>query len=455
MSDVHQHPSEGAGPLPLPKRTTPTWEIELLISGAVVFSLFSLREPLEEYFLRSFPYATEVMQPLVMYSYLYTKLVLFVLLITFVLHLIARARWVALVGVHSIYPHGPRWENQSGGPITRRLTMGDVGDIDEAIERADNHASLVFGYGLLAAQLSLMIMLVSLVSFGVLALLRAAGVPEDYEFWLVGVLVVLLVLPMMADKYLVPRLGEEHWFSRAVELMVRGTFLFTLSRAQQPLSSLLTTNLGGKRGAWVLIAVIYTVLGLATFDTMARLDVGPGIRGRLLPEVSRDVGLLANHYADSRDAKLRGSSTPFIDSAVVRGPYLRLVIPYQAMRHDAAIRRACPEAAPTDPAADSATRIAAQRAADEARTRCFGALFDVRLNGATPPGLEFHRYEAPEDGLDGVISLIDVRDLPRGRHTLSLAVVNDADGAEPAADGQKSEDQIEDDLRPNLIEFWR
>jgi hypothetical protein len=454
MNDAHQQTPEGPGPLPLPKRTTPTWEIELLISGAVVFSLFSLHEPLEAYFQRSFPVATEVMQPLVMYSYLYGKLVLFVLLITFVLHLVARARWVALVGVHSIYPHGPRWENQSGGPIARKLSMRDVGDIDEAIERADNHASLVFGYGLLAAQLSLMIMLVSLVSFGAIALLRAAGVPKDLEIWLVAGLVLLLVLPMIADKYLVPRLGEQHWFSRGVEGLLRATFVLTLSRAQQPLNSLLTTNLGGKRGAWVLIAVIYVVLGLATFDTMARLDVGPGIRGRLLPEISRDLGLLANHYADSRDGKLRSSGTPFIDSAVVHGPYLRLVIPYQATRHDAAINRACPEVAP-DAAADSATRIAARRAAAEARTRCFGTLFDVRLNGATPPGLEFHRYQAPDGGPDGVISLIDVRDLPRGRHTLSLAVVNEADGAEPTAAGQKGDDESEDDLRPHLIEFWR
>jgi hypothetical protein len=453
MSDVPQHPPQEAGPLPLPQRTTPTWEIELLISGAVVFSLFSLREPLEAFFQRSFPVATELLQPLVMYSYLYAKLVLFVLLITFVLHLAARARWVALVGVHSIYPHGPRWENQGGGPITRRLTMRDVGDIDEAIERADNHASLVFGYGLLAAQLSLMILLVSLLSFGALALVRAMGLPKDHELWLVAAFVGVLVLPMLADKYLVARIGEQHWASRAIEALLRAAFVLTLSRVQQPLNSLLTTNLGGKRGAWVLIAVIYTVLGLVTFDTMARLDVGPGIRGRLLPEPSRDFGLLANHYADTRDGALRGSATPHIDSAVVRGPYLRLVIPYQSIRHDAAIRKACPAAPEAAADADVAIRVAARRAADEARTRCFGALFDVRLNGATPPGLEFHRYQAADDGPDGVVSLIDVRDLPRGRHTLSVALVDESDGAEPTKDDQG--ERAEDDLRPHLIEFWR
>ena len=121
MSHDPRHPLRDSQPLQVPGRTTPTWEIELLISGALVFSLFSLREPLEWAMLRWLPVATDGWRMLLIYAYLYGKMVLYTLLLTFSVHLAARARWVALVGVHSVYPHGPRWENLSGGPAARRV----------------------------------------------------------------------------------------------------------------------------------------------------------------------------------------------------------------------------------------------------------------------------------------------------------------------------------------------
>lgn len=432
--------------LRIPRRTTPTWEIELLLSGALVFSLFSLREPLEEYFTRSMPVATKLMQPLVVYSYLYAKLVLFVLLITFVLHLAARARWVALVGVHSIYPKGPQWDHLSGGPLARRLIERDAGgSVEDAIERADNLSSLVFGYGILAAQLSLMIMLMSLVLFGLIAILRLFGLSDTGELYALIGLGAFLILPTVLDKYLVSRIGTAHWISRSVEGWLRISFALSLSRLQQPLNSLLTTNLGGKRGTWVLVGVIYAVLGLATFDTYLRLDRMQMLRGKALAQSERDFGLLPTHYADSRDGALRFSSIPFIESAVIEGPYLRLSIPYLPSRHDPLLAEHCP-LAPLDPALEGDARHDALRQAQAAQANCFGALFKPRLNGAPLQDIEFHRFEGLDDAPDGVMAMIDVRGLPNGRHTLALEHV-DARSA--------NKDVASAGPRPHLIEFWR
>ena len=435
--------SDSAARLQVPQRTTPTWEAELLISGAVVFSLFSLRQPLEDYFTSTWPVVTELLQPLVMYSYLYAKLVLFVLLITFVVHLSARARWVALVGVHSIYPDGPRWDNLAGGPVAKRLTRETVGDVDAAIERADNQASLVFGYGILAAQLSLMIMVVSLVFFSLIALLRVAGVPERHEPWIVAGLAALLVLPLMLDKYLLPRLAETNWLTRMITWLMRVSFGLTLSRMQQPLNSLITTNVGGKRGPWLLIAVIYSVLALATFDTFQRIDRGHSLRGDALAETERDFGLMPTHYATYRKDAMRLSVTPYIESEVIRGPYLKLTLPYQARRHDELIEQACPALAVEGE--NAMQRRTSQRLSWQARTDCFGALFQIQLNGRALEGLEFHRLQGVDDAVDGVVTMIDVRDLGPGRHTLQLAHLDaetlDADPDKPAA--------------PHVIEFWR
>ena len=56
--------------LRLPKRTTPTWDIELLISAALVISMFQLVEPLELWFGKWSALATPSREPVVVYSYL-------------------------------------------------------------------------------------------------------------------------------------------------------------------------------------------------------------------------------------------------------------------------------------------------------------------------------------------------------------------------------------------------
>ncbi len=440
-------------PLQVPRRTTPTWEIELLISGALVFSLFTLRDPLEAYFIGTWPVASELLQPLVLYSYLYAKLVLFVLLITFVVHLAARARWVALVGVHSIYPQGPRWDNLSGGPLAHKLTREAADNMDEAIERADNQASLVFGYGIMAAQLSLMIMVVSLIFFGLVSLLGVFGVSKQVELVLVISFLVLMILPMVIDKYLLPRLAEGTWLRRPTLFLLRISFGISLHRMQQPLNSLITTNFGGKRGAWVLIAVIYSVLGLATFDTYARLDRFQGVRGDALAETERDFGLLPTHYARYRKGSMAASVSPYIDSEIVRGPYLRLSLPYQARQHDALLAERCPtQEIESNEGADAEQRAEAQRAAWQARVTCFGQLFRIQLNGATQPNLEFHRMQGGEGILDGVVTFIDVRGLREGRHTLRLEHL-DSSLVKTADDGGQA---MPAETKPaHLIEFWR
>ena len=436
--------------LQVPGRTTPTWEIELLISGALVFSMFSLRQPLEDYFTATFPLVTELLQPLVVYTYLYGKLTLFVLMITFVVHLAARARWVALVGVHSIYPAGPRWDNLSGGPVTRRLTRETVGQIDEAVERADNLASLVFGYGIVAAQLSLVIMVVSLILFSFIALLRLAGVPERFELWILGAFLLLMILPLAIDKYVLPRLAESHWLTRPTTWLVRASMELSLQRVQQPLASLITTNLGGKRGAWLLMLVVYGVLALVSLDTFQRLDRGHSLRGDALAGTERDFGLSPMHYAPYRTGALRLNVAPFIESEVVSGPYLKLTLPYQARRHDQLLARSCQEVPLESRPEDPTVPREAELARWQARANCFGRLFDIRLNGKPVPNLEFHRLQGVDDAVDGVVAMIDVRDLGPGRHTLQLAHLDEDFGkAESDADGSAGAGQL------HVIEFWR
>lgn len=430
----------------LPGRTTPTWEVELLISGAVVIALIQLLTPLEETFAQLMPGIPARLEAAGVYAYLYSKVALYILIATFVLHIAARAAWVALVGVHSIYPKGPRWDRMQGGPIGRRIAEEMGGDVDAAIERADNRATLVFGYGILAAQFILVILVSTLVIIGVAQLVTLVLPTRDSLLIAFAVVLLPLVLAGMLDWMLGKRLRPGSFAYRVIEQTLRASQWLVLKQFTQPLLSLITTNIGGRIGAWVLVGVVYLALAVTALDTVIRLDHFDPFRGNAMPELRRDNAVLPSHYGNLRSDELRSSVSPYIPSEVVRGPYLKLVVPYVSDRHDQLLAERC--VMPPERAKGEAER-AARRAAEEAFMACFGALLDIRLDGKPIPGLQLEAFEDPRSGHRAGLAMIDLRSLPRGRHELTIA-------RHPRVGRAFGGDEPEpDELIPYHIPFWR
>lgn len=454
MHATPEPPVDADAALRIPSRTTPTWEVELLISGALVFSLLALRGPLEDAFARWFPLASDLMRQMLFYGYLYAKLALYALALTFILHLAARARWVALVGVHSIYPHGPRWENLSGGPLARRLAERLYDDIPAAIERADNSASLVFAFGILTAQFALSLLLMSVTVVALMALAKALGMSESLLWIFAVAMVVPLILVYLIDRWVVPRTSGENWLSRATLRLMQVSNTATLISATQPLMSLITTNYGGRRGIWILFVVLYLMLGVVMVDSLYRRGDLAQWMGDPLPSPRRDAGLTASHYASLRQGPLVNHPSPHIDAEVAQGPYLRLTLPYVAARHAGAMAEHCPPAAPvdadpagTDADADAQALRQAKRNAEQARIDCFGRLFEPTLDGRPLSRLEFLRFQHPAHDLDGALAMIDIRDLAPGRHELRLRHWSSRSNGNGNAD--------EDRVTHEVITFWR
>ena len=94
----------------LPARTTPTWEMELLISGATVFGLLQLPGLADRLLFHVHNSSAEPVAAFVLPLWIYVKSALLTLAATFVVHLALRGYWIALVGLSSVYPDGIRWE---------------------------------------------------------------------------------------------------------------------------------------------------------------------------------------------------------------------------------------------------------------------------------------------------------------------------------------------------------
>ena len=107
--------------------TSPTWELELLICGAVLFALFQIPPVLNSFFAHIEPHATTTMLSAILLVQIYVKAIVYALTASFVVHLVARAYWVGLVGLHSVFPNGVKWENFKAGPVTLEVYRSDDG----------------------------------------------------------------------------------------------------------------------------------------------------------------------------------------------------------------------------------------------------------------------------------------------------------------------------------------
>src|SRR5690606_38921260 len=123
------------------RRTTPTWEMELLISGATVFSLMQAPDLLDRLYYGFAPRLEAAYQAALILPYMYLMTACLALIATFLMHLCVRGYWVALVGLASVYPEGVNWKGMtSWGPSFLKTVREQTLPLDDAIERYDNRA---------------------------------------------------------------------------------------------------------------------------------------------------------------------------------------------------------------------------------------------------------------------------------------------------------------------------
>lgn len=129
------------------------------------------------------------------------------------------------------------------------------------------------------------------------------------------------------------------------------------------------------------------------------------------------------HYESQREAGESYRSTPSIQSDIIRDPYVKLFIPYWPQRHNAAIRRACPDLKVLQ---KRGMQVGADPLLGDSLITpvlaCLARIHDVKLDGA-PQSLTFAFYENPRSGLKGILAYLPADSLARGRHVITVMPV--------------------------------
>lgn len=425
-----------------------TYEMELLVSGAVVLGLLQLPPVVEGVFARLMEGLAGDLRLVVALLQGYVVLGLSVLVCAFVLHLILRAYWIGLLGLESVYPEGIRWEKAQVGPGWLRILRSRLGTLAEAVDRADDLCSLVFplAFLLVATFLYSIVMLSLSVAVAVaICHLFFAGHHLLVVMWVVFlVLAALQGIPVALDKRAGAKLTPGALADRLLAKLLRISDAMTPMRWAGPIQLTMGTNTSPKRIAALIATICLTLgLGFVVFTVvqarLVRFDSYAYYPGRL-----DEHGVDTRHYRDRRDLTLRGGAAPSIQSVVVSDPYLELVMRYLPRRHNELIAADCPDLEPLRRDGLHFGRgggLGAKRV--RAVARCVGGLFKTSLDGKRLEDLRWEFTTELGTGLPALTAFIAVENLPSGRHELEVLVPD-----RKATPSKRSEER-------HVIPFWR
>jgi hypothetical protein len=425
--------------------TVRPWELELLISGALVFGMLQLPDRVDAWYTHVSPGLDGGFSSAALLVSIYLKMALYAVIGGFVLHLGVRAYWVGVIGLEAVFPGGIIWEKTRSGPIMRDLQRRATPPLQALIDGADRLASLVFATGLMLAMLFctslLLIAVVSAVVYGTVGLVfggdATAIAAEAFFFLLIGPMLIATVVDRRYGEHLDP--GSRR--ARMVSAVGRATLRVTRYAVFQPLMLTILTNLRAPKRASILFMGL--VIGGVLLAGRERLFEGRGMADgyTYLPDTAGRLGGEPGFYEDQRTDDLRTASLPSIQSDMVRDPYVRLFIPYRPRRHNLLVEGRCARGRAADSVA--ATPRPTTDEAEAAVLRCLSSLQPVTLNGR-PVTAPFRFYTQPRTGIRGIAAYIPVGALPKGENVLSVARLS-APGAKPGAPPPQP---------PYIIPFW-
>lgn len=411
----------------LPPRTTPTWEMELLVSAGTIIGLLQLPALLDRWHVQLLNGTSEALSHVLSAAWAYCQMSLYTLIATFVLHIFLRGYWVALVGMDSVYPNGIHWDNLRLGPLSRALGRARIRSMAEVIEQADNRATRVFGTGFGAAMILMMpiaLAMVALVVAWAMELTFGHRLAAMSFYIVFGTALLPVMVAQGLDRRFGARLAPSGWPARLLTGILRP---YQAVAGNLPFS-LFLSNEGGRRTALLSAAFFIPVVGFILLSALAS-------RGQL--NIGNDTGwpkadpydgrsVVTGFYASVRGEPGAGKPLPYISDRVVAGPYLPLFVPFIPRMHAHAMAKACPRV------------MAASDAISAANLDCLARLSEIRIDGK-PVSVRFEASTDPRSGQRGMFAMLPIDGLPRGRHELSLAA--------PVRLGQKAERY--------RIPFWR
>ncbi|MGB5544317.1 MAG: hypothetical protein WBO15_13050 [Gammaproteobacteria bacterium] len=404
-----------------------TDELELIISSLTIFALFSVPGWL---FDKVADIYTHLSTSLVIASTVGISLLAgtsYGLAACFVVHLMARAYWVGLIGLRTVFPDGINWsKTPSLGPLGRKYYRDTLPDLDTVIKNTDRLASSLFAV-ISMLTLSVLwfgtILLVILVASGAIGArfgLTNAGIGIGSAVLLVLFLGVPILVYLL-DRQLasrVPRLRDSRFFAGLVRFLRRIAGFAYPQRLVLPVQLTLQSNTRPVAFFVALTLSIIVIIVVGNVRAAGWRNFTLSGEFEYLDTAQVQEGIRSTYYEDMPSPLDRLRGWPRVDSFNQNGSFVRLFLPYQPLRDNLVLDHLCGSAE------DASDPVA-----------CLRQLWTVAIDGRPVSMAGFEPAERADLGMRGLIGLVPLTGLEPGLRRIEVVWnPNSAEEAVPLDD---------------------
>jgi hypothetical protein len=389
-----------------------TDELELIISSLTTFALFSLPGWLFDKYADVY---THLSTSMVIASTVGTTLLAgtcYGLAACFVVHLMARAYWVGLIGLRTVFPGGIDWSKMPAlGPLSRQYYRDTLPDLDTVIQNTDRLASSLFA---VISMLTLTVLWFGTILIVILVASGAIGARFGFtnagmSIGTAALLLVFLGVPILVyllDAQLasrMPRLRENRFFAGMVRILRRIAGLAYPQRLVLPVQLTLQSNIRPVVFFVALSISIIVIVVVGNARAAAWRNFTLSAEFAYLDSAQVQQGFRSTYYEDMSSPLDRFRSWPRIDSFNQSGSFVRLFLPYQPLRDNLVLDQLCGSAEETP------DTIA-----------CLRQLWTVNIDGEPVSMASFTPAERADLGMRGLIGLVPLAGLKPGLRRIEV-----------------------------------
>ena len=406
-----------------------SWQLELLISGFVLFLLAGSYDGLEylenrgQFLAENIPGGIIYQVPVLMIEGAWLLLFLNLLL-----HVVLRGMWIAAIGLRSV-SGGIEYDKLKFHPVYNEYLQRKMGSFDDFIDRLERLSSTFFAFtflvvfaliGLLMTLFCLSLVLFTFTQIGE----RVFGVNLEVA---AGILTIVFAIPflLVALTYAID-FATLGYFKRQRDIhkvympIYRFFSFITFAGLYRPLYYNMIDNRFGRKLGKILVPYLLILI---------LISVGRWHTHRYFPLSSRDSTVVSRIVYDDRRNEgtlVRNASIP---SRTVRDGFLEVFVKYHARNDEPVMEELAAELKSTKwkgyiPIPNYGNRSLKKHSPSDSMLLAFSQIIRLTVNDSiydAPPNPKF--YYHPNFGERGILTTLDVDWLPRGLHELQVEKV--------------------------------
>lgn len=401
-----------------------SWQLELLISGFTIFLLIQATTIIEPIFADLNLHTNFSPNPrlLIFSSIAIILIAIYALIINLIIHIFLRSFWIAAIGLRSVQKDTDFEKLNYSDLFTSKLRE-NVTSLDKLIEKLDTICSVIFAFAFLVVFMFISFALWNAVlTFFVISIefilsFLEKGIITNIITFIAKAMSVLFVLSgviYFLDTLTLGFFKRYNWISKIYYPIYRFLGWITLSGIYRNIYYNLISRFSKNTirlflGFSIFVGIMYPFNRISFY--------------KYFPDFGSDAkSICSNCYDDTRreNAKIWSLSIP---SEVINQSYIPLFIRYD-VSHNEVLDSLCIDYTPSKTSiwvsgfANGITDPYYAEKDPDKLLDCLSELYNVYINDSLYTQLDYFFYTHPNSEEKGLRTMIDTRDLPKGKNSI-------------------------------------